>query len=152
MGMLLGSGAQSRPPDLQAGSDAPMRTQTPASSRTLSTVSREPWSGEVSAAVPSGRRENAACGPRREGAGGFHTRAWKWGGEVAASCYCVVPSGLVFCCRGWVQRDHSWAKGFWKAGGHQAWGWVPALGTPSSLQRLLWKTFISVGAAGLACR
>lgn len=64
----------------------------------------------------------------------------------------MVPSGLVFCRRGWVQRDYSWEKGLWKAGGHQAWGWVPALGTPSSLQRLLWKTFISVGAAGLACQ
>ena len=75
-------GSEQGPPDPQAGSDAPMRTQTPASSRTLRTVSREQWSREVLAAVPSGRRENAARGPRREGAGGFHSRAWKWGGEL----------------------------------------------------------------------
>lgn len=63
-------GLRAGPPDAQAGSDAPMRTQTAASSRTLSTASREQWSGEVLAAVPSGRRENVARGPRREGARG----------------------------------------------------------------------------------
>lgn len=48
------------------------------------------------------------------------------------------------------QRENSQEEGAREAGGHQAWGRVPALGTPSSLPCLLWKMPASLGAAGLA--
>lgn len=151
MGRSWAVGPRAGPQTSRLGQISPPRMQGLASSWAMGTSCGGQWSHEVLAAARLGRQEDPGCDPSREGAGGgaFHSQAQRCCDWVGASCSCVVPSGRVFCYKGWMQRLLMGARAL-EGRGHLTWGWAPVLGAPSFLQCLLWKMLISVGAAGLA--
>ena len=74
------------------------------------------------------------------------------GGAGRCLSFCVVPSGAVLCCKGWVQRGDLWEEGLWKAGRCRAWEWVLGLGTASSCGACSGKRLFPWGPRGWRCR